>query len=125
MTATLARLDYRTADAAQAAIANLITAPGRGEHQRRTASDNGHLGASPLMPVTAMPSSPRLPTRIVADGHARWRSPQPGRSGRQLRRQGYTVANSRLRWLSSSAASSLRRRPSRTGNCREPSDGTT
>ena len=65
MTATLARLDYRTADAGQAAIASLITSPA-------TAALRLDAGASPGHPAT--PGSPdghdaqlvAAATRIVA-----------------------------------------------------------
>ena len=128
MTAALARLDYHTPDAAQAAIANLITAPSAANpgldtavriarpmaqdrtagmnaaHQRTPAGQiNGHpansqpqdvdgLGARDAQLVAA---AIRIVAAAARDGG---RLSQAGLAA-SLRREGYTVANSRLRWL--------------------------
>jgi hypothetical protein len=104
MTAALAGLDYRTADAAHAVIAGLIGAPTGAAQERAPATPvSGH-------PQRCQPE--RVPgvdgrggrlvaaaTRIVA-GAARDgdRLSQASLAAR-LRREGFTVANSRLRWL--------------------------
>ena len=82
MTTTLARLDYRTADAAQAAIANLITSPGHGGTQTRC-----RCLSRTTRPRTERCRRPRCPARRGRHphrrrSHARRRSPQPGRPGR-------------------------------------------
>jgi hypothetical protein len=108
VTTTLARLDYRTADAAQAAITNLIASP----ISPRPGPENG----TPMVPVDgyATRGHPRAAagsgdrdvqlvaaaTRIVAGArHDGGRLSQAALAAR-LRRDGYAVANDRLRWLS-------------------------
>jgi hypothetical protein len=128
MTAALARLDYHTPDAAQAAIANLITAPsanpgpdtpvrtarpmardrtaGMNAAQPRTSAGrvNGHSANSQPQGVHDLGARDAqlaaAAIRIVAAA-ARGAGPlsQAGLAER-LRREGYTVANNRLRWLS-------------------------
>ena len=130
MTAALARLDYDTADAAQAAITSLIASPatlqpgpdaavgtGRPPIQAATAGMNGTRDHAPadqinghradIRPVDVHELGTRdaqlvaAAARIVAEA-ARGgdRLSQAALAGR-LRREGYTVANDRLRWLSS------------------------
>ena len=130
MTAVLAGLDYRTADAAQAAIASLIAPPvaarpepgtaaqagypiahgGTGDNgaaRQRTSPDQfngrsvssqpqdpGELGDRDAQLVTAA-------TRIVAEAVGDGGHLSQAVLAHRLRRQGYTVANNRLRWLSS------------------------
>ena len=129
MTAALARLDYHTPDAAQAAIANLITASSVANPRPDTAAGATHPMAedgtadtnaaqqrAPASQINRHPANNRpqdvqdlgardaqiaaAAIRIVAttarDGG---RLSQAGLAER-LRREGYTVANSRLRWLS-------------------------
>ena len=129
MTTALASLDYRTPDAAQAAIANLFTAPAAVNPgpdiaaptaypmvQDRRADMNAARPRVPASQINGQPadSQPQdvhdlgardaqlaaAATRIVAaaarDGG---RLSQAGLAER-LRREGHTVANSRLRWLS-------------------------
>jgi hypothetical protein len=126
MTATLARLDYHTADAAQAAIANLIVAPSAAKPWPGTAA---RTARSTAQDGTADPNAARMVASQINDHTA---SSQPrdvhdldargaqlvaaairivaaaARDGgrlsqvslaERLRREGYTVANSRLRWL--------------------------
>ena len=116
MTTALARLDYRTADAAQAAITSLIaspTLPTQGpENGTPTAPVNGHAARShPRASAGAGDRDVELvaaATRIVAGTrHDGGRLSQAALAAR-LRRDGYTVANNRLRWLS--AASGLQPR---------------
>jgi hypothetical protein len=120
MTAALARLDYRTADAAHAVIASLIGAPvgpspGAAQEGAPAAPVDSHpVSSQPGDAVWADGRGARLvaaATRIVA-GAARDgdRLSQAALAAR-LRREGYTVANSRLRWLA--CASGLE--PRRTG----------
>jgi len=130
MTAALARLDYRTADAAQAAITNLIASPvaakpgpdtgartGRPIAQDGTAGMtaagdstlvnqiNGHPANNQLHDVheggdrdaQLVAAAVRIVARAARDGS---RLSQAALADR-LRREGYTVANNRLRWLSS------------------------
>lgn len=126
MTPVLARLDYRTPDAAQAAIANLIASPpaaepGPGDSTRArypseldgTAEENAAPRSTSADQVTGHPanSTPdaddrhaqlvaaatRIIAKAVQDGN---RLSQAALADR-LRREGYTVANSRLHWLSS------------------------
>jgi hypothetical protein len=100
MTTALARLDYRTADAAQAAITNLIAAP---------TEVNGHAIRS--HPKAAPGVSDRDAELVAAAARIVARARHDGRRlgqaalASRLRRDGYTVANDRLRWLS--AASGL------------------
>jgi Protein of unknown function (DUF2637) len=128
MTAALAKLDYHTPDAAQAAIANLITAPSavnpgpdtaartaRPTAQDRTAGMNAAQPRTPAGQINGHPANSQ--PQDVHDAGARdaqlvaaaigivaaaardgGRLSQAGLADR-LRREGYTVANSRLRWL--------------------------
>jgi hypothetical protein len=138
MTTALARLDYHTPDAPQAAIANLITAPSAAKPRPGTAARTAHPMAqngaahtnaaqqrTPTSQINGHPANiqPRdvhdlgardaelvaAAIRIVAaaarDGG---RLSQVSLADR-LRREGYTVANSRLRWLST--VSGLQPRP--------------
>jgi len=128
MTTALARLDYHTPDAAQAAIASLITSPSAAKPRPGTTARTAHPtaqegtadvnAAQPRMPASQINGRPAnsqpqdvhdlgardaqlaaAAIRIVAaaarDGG---RLSQAGLAER-LRREGYTVANSRLRWL--------------------------
>jgi Protein of unknown function (DUF2637) len=125
MTAALARLDYRTPDAAQAAIANLIASSSAATPRPDTGTRVEHPTTQPGAAKEAAARESTSPnqinghpangiddadvrdaqivaaaTRIVA-GAAR----DGGRLSQaaladQLRRRGYTIANSRLRWLS-------------------------
>jgi Protein of unknown function (DUF2637) len=128
LTAALARLDYHTADAAQAAIANLIASPAAaepqpetdactgyppahdgpaGKYRERTPANqiNGHAADGKTQDVHELGDRDaqlvEAAARIVA-GAARdgGRLSQAALADR-LRRAGYTVANDRLRWLSS------------------------
>jgi hypothetical protein len=109
MTAALARLDYHTPDAAQAAIANLIGSPpaakpGSDTGTRTPANRiNGHpangqpqdvrdLGARDAELVAAA-------IRIVAEAARDGGRLSQVSLAERLRREGYTVANNRLRWL--------------------------
>ena len=109
MTAALARLDYRTADAAQAAIASLIASPGHGGTQTRCRCLSTDTRPRRAVPTDHDAQLVAAATRIVAaamqDGD---RLSQAALAG-QLRREGYTVANDRLRWLA--AASGLEPAP--------------
>lgn len=130
ITAALARLDYRTADAAQAAITNLIATPVAAKPGPDTGARTGHpiaqdgtagmtaAGDSTVVnqinghpannllhdvreggdrdaPLVA--AAARIVARAARDGS---RLSQAALADR-LRREGYTVANNRLRWLSS------------------------
>ena len=115
MTAALARLDYRTADAAHAAIASLIGAAPGAAHERAPATPvNGHpLRSQPEETPGADGRGTQLvaaATRIVADAARDGDCLSQAALAARLRREGYTVANSRLRWLAS--ASGLERRHS-------------
>jgi hypothetical protein len=128
MTTALARLDYHTPDAAQAAIANLITAPSatkprpdtaaRAAHptaQDGTADTNAAQQRSPASQINGHPASsqPRdvrdlnardaelvaAAIRIVAAAASDGGRLSQVSLAERLRREGYTVANSRLRWL--------------------------
>ena len=100
MTTTLARLDYRTADAAQAAITNLIAAPaevnGRAIRSHPRAASGVSDRDTELVAAAA---------RIIAGARHDGRRLSQAALAARLRRDGYTVANDRLRWLS--AASGL------------------
>jgi hypothetical protein len=128
MTAALARLDYHTPDAAQAAIASLIAAPAAAEPRPDTAARTAHMTArdgkagtnaaqrrTPASQINGHPANGRpqdvpdagardaqlvaAAVRIVAAAAQEGgRLSQAGLAER-LRREGYTVANSRLRWL--------------------------
>jgi hypothetical protein len=93
--ATLARLDYRTPDAGQAAITSLITSPATAAPRLDADASAGH----PAAPGGADGHDAQLvaaATRIVAAAvHAGDRLSQAALAG-QLRREGYTVANGRL-----------------------------
>jgi hypothetical protein len=129
MTAALARLDYRTADAAQAAITNLIASPaaakpgpGTGATGHPIAQDgtagmtaapdrtpvnriNGHPANSQLREVHRVGDrdAPLVSaaTRIVAGAVREGCRLSQAALADRLRREGYTVANNRLHWLSS------------------------
>jgi hypothetical protein len=138
MTTALARLDYHTPDAAQAAIANLITAPSAAKPrpdtdagtahptaQDGTADTNAAQQRTPASQINGHPASsqsrgvPDLGARdaqlvaaairiVAAAARDGGRLSQVSLAER-LRGEGYTVANSRLRWLSS--VSGLQPRP--------------
>jgi hypothetical protein len=128
MTAALARLDYHTPDAAQAAIANLITSPAAAKPQSGTPARTAHPTAqdgtadtnaaqqrTPASRVNGDPASSRPPDgpdlgardaqliaaaiRIVAAAARDGGRLSQVSLAERLRREGYTVANSRLRWL--------------------------
>jgi len=94
MTATLASLDYRTADAAQAAIASLIASttmpPPYPDVDDSGPDDLSDAGQDAELVAAA--------TRIVATARQGGSRLSQVALGRELRGQGYTVANSRLRW---------------------------
>jgi hypothetical protein len=91
MTTTLASLDYRTADAAHAALTHMIASPGPAPGASAGDSeDHGDSGAELVAAAT------RIVAEATRDGA---RLSQVALAAR-LRSQGYTVANSRLRWLS-------------------------
>jgi len=99
MAATLARLDYRTADAGQAAIASLITSPVTAAPRLDADASAGHSAT----PAGADGQLVAAATRIVAAAmQVGDRLSQAALAG-QLRREGYTVANGRLRWLASAS----------------------
>jgi Protein of unknown function (DUF2637) len=125
MTAALARLDYHTADAAQAAITNLIAAPAAAEPGSGTAARTGYPAAQDGTAGTNPPPQrasgnqingqphdmgglgdrdaqlAAAATRIVAAAVRDGGRLSQATLADKLRRQGYTVANNRLRWLSS------------------------
>jgi Protein of unknown function (DUF2637) len=130
MTTALARLDYRTANAAQAAIANLIVSPAAAQPGPDTGADTGHpiaqdgtagmTGAPDRTPVNQINGHPAnsqrrdvhrvgdrdaplvaAATRIVAGAVREGCRLSQAALADRLRREGYTVANNRLRWLSS------------------------
>jgi hypothetical protein len=129
MTTALARLDYHTPDAANAAIANLIAAPVAAKLRPDTPARTAHPAAQDGTADTNA-AQRRTPTSQIS-GHPATSQPHDGpdtgardaqlvaaairivaaaaRDGGRLsqvsladrlRREGYTVANSRLRWLS-------------------------
>ena len=130
MTTALATLDYHTADAAQAAITNLIASPAAAkpgpDTGARTGRPIGQDGAAGMTAagdstlvnqINGHPANNQLhdvhqggdrdaqlvaaATRIVAGAMREGcRLSQAALAGR-LRREGYTVANNRLHWLSS------------------------
>jgi Protein of unknown function (DUF2637) len=113
MTAELARLDYRTADAAYAAIASLIGAAPGAAHERAPATPvNGHPMRS--LPDEAPEEDGRgtrlvaAATRIVADAARDGYCLSQASLAARLRREGYTVANNRLRWLACASGLELR-----------------
>ena len=112
MTTTLARLDYRTADAAQAAIANLIASPAAPSRRPQASMPapcqqvNGHPASSARRAASDGDHDAQLvaaATRIVAGARRDGGRLSQVALGRELRSQGYTVANNRLRWLSSAS----------------------
>ena len=87
LTQQLARLDYTTAEAARAAVANLITPPGTppdedGDHDRQL------VAAAIRIIAEAAHDGSKLSQAALAE---------------KLRGQGYSIANDRLRWLSAAA----------------------
>jgi hypothetical protein len=125
MTAALARLDYRTPDAAQAAIANLIASPpaakaepGIGtctEHPTAQGGTAGESAAPESTPANqanghsansthnADAQLVAAATRIVARAGRDGRRLSQAALAARLRCEGYTIANNRLRWLSSAS----------------------
>ena len=129
MTAALARLDYHTPDAAQAAIANLIASPAAAKPGPDTAARTGHPTAqdgtagknapperTPANQINGHPAIASTDvhdlgdrdaqlvaaaTRIVAAAARDGGRLSQAALADRLRREGYTVANNRLRWLSS------------------------
>jgi hypothetical protein len=99
MTATLASLDYRTADAARAAISSLIARPAA--PRPAPDADDSPLGdtSGANQDAALVAAAARIVARSRRDGN---RLSQVA-LGRELRGQGYTVANSRLRWLSTAS----------------------
>jgi hypothetical protein len=131
MTVTLARLDYHTPDAAQAAVANLIASPPATKPQpdcatrterltprngtadkhaarvRTSANDQAtSIHDADARDVQLVAAATRIVAAATQDGS---RLSQAALADR-LRRDGYTVANNRLHWLS--AVSGLGPRPS-------------
>jgi hypothetical protein len=128
MTSALARLDYRTPDAAQEAIANLIVSPFAAEFGPDSGSRTGRQVVHDGTPDTDTPRQSTsahqingCPVDSTRDDHARdaqlvaaatrivaaaaqdgSRLTQAALASR-LRREGYTVANNRLHWLSSTS----------------------
>ena len=120
MAAALARLDYSTADAARAAITSLIaspTSPGPGPPaaaDRAPASEaNGHAPRSQSgafagaadRDVQLIAAAARIVATAMQDGDHLSQAALATR----LRREGYTVANDRLRWLSAASGLEPRR----------------
>jgi hypothetical protein len=136
MTATLARLDYNTAEAAHAAIANLIASPAApgpgpytGARPQQPTAQNGAPGGTarrdqvPASQINGHPADSRENSQPEEVSDASHRDAQlvaaaarivagAGRDGGRLsqaalvgklRSEGYTVANNRLRWLSSAS----------------------
>jgi Protein of unknown function (DUF2637) len=130
ITAALARLDYHTADAAQAAIANLIASPAAAQPGPGTRARAGHPMAQDgtagmtaagdstvLNQINGHPANNQLhdvyragdrdaqlvaaATRIVARAARDGSRLSQAALADRLRREGYTVANDRLHWLSS------------------------
>jgi hypothetical protein len=129
MTATLARLDYRTPDAAQQAIANLIASPDPARPQPDVDADpapraaqngtaidraipdrlppsevNGHPAGSPETDIPRPGDRDAqlvaAATRIVVDAMRNGGRLSQAALAVKLRSEGHTVANNRLRWLS-------------------------
>ena len=125
MTATLARLDYHTPDAAQAAIASLITSPSStaprpdtGTRPGHPAAQDGAVGQDPAREATPANQVNGHPANSVRDADAHeaqlvaaatrivaGAAEDGGRLSQaaladRLRREGYTIANNRLHWLS-------------------------
>jgi Protein of unknown function (DUF2637) len=106
MTTELARLDYHTPDAAQAAIASLIgspsaATPGSGTATRTPANQiNGHPAGSMTDAGARDARLVAAAIRIVAAAARDGGRLSQVSLAERLRREGYTVANSRLRWLS-------------------------
>jgi hypothetical protein len=130
MTTALARLDYHNADAAQAAISNLIASPAAAKPEpgtgARTAHPTAHGGmvgknAAPqhtsVNEINGYPPNSQsrnvhevgvrdaqlvaAATRLVAAAVRDGRRLSQAALADRLRREGYAVANNRLRWLSS------------------------
>jgi len=99
MTAALARLDYRTADAAQTAIASLIASPAA----PRPAPDADDGVPGDVSDADQDAGLVAAASRIVARARRNGSRLSQVALGQELRSQGYTVANSRLRWLSSAS----------------------
>ena len=99
MTTGLARLDYHTPDAARAAIASLITSPPAAA-PRPANQVNGHqpngVHDTDARDAQLVAAAARIITAATCDGS---RLSQAALADR-LRREGYTIANNRLRWLS-------------------------
>ena len=106
MTTELARLDYHTPDAAQAAIASLIGSPlaakpGSGIGTRTPANRiNGHPAGSVTDADARDAQLVAAAIRIVAAAARDGGRLSQVSLAERLRCEGYTVANSRLRWLS-------------------------
>jgi len=137
MTTALARLDYHTPDAAQAAIANLITSPSAAKPWPGTAARTAHPTArdgiadtnappqrTPASQINGQPASQpgdlhdagardaelvAAAIRIVAAAARDGGRLSQVSLAERLRREGYTVANIRLHWLA--AVSGLQPRP--------------
>jgi hypothetical protein len=106
MTTELARLDYHTPDAAQAAIASLIGSPPAAKPGSDTATRtpanriNGHPAGSVTDAGARDAQLVAAAIRIVAAAARDGGRLSQVSLAERLRREGYTVANSRLRWLS-------------------------
>jgi Protein of unknown function (DUF2637) len=99
LTVALARLDYHTPDAAQVAIGNLIASPAAAKpepdsQENRQPEEAPDTSDRDAQLVTAA-------ARIVADAMRVGDRLSQAALAEKLRSQGYTVANNRLRWLSS------------------------
>ena len=130
ITAALAKLDYHTAAAAQAAIASLIASPaaekpgpGTGARTGHPVARNGTAGMNaaqdrtPVSQINDRPANGQLhdvhdggdrdaqlvaaAARIVAGAARDGSRLSQAALAERLRREGYTVANNRLHWLSS------------------------
>ncbi len=125
MTAALARLDYRTPDAAQAAMANLIASPRAAKPGPDTGNRAGHptaqhgttrgAAARESMPANRINGHPAngiydadargaqlvaAATRIVAAAARDGSRLSQAALADRLRCEGFTIANNRLHWLS-------------------------
>jgi hypothetical protein len=123
MAATLARLDYRTADTARAAIANLIASPttprpAQNVDTRTVSQINGHPASSVLTYLSDGDHDAELvaaASRIVARARQDGGRLSQIALGRELRNQGYTIANNRLSWLSCASGLTPRHDPEPNG----------
>jgi len=112
MTTVLARLDYRTADAAQTVITSLIASPDAASERGIATQFNGHQTTS--RPEAATDAGDRdaqliaAAARIVAGATREGGQLSQAALAARLRREGHTIANNRLRWLA--AASGLQPR---------------